>query len=60
MFTSIYNFFWDWLFNSTYPAFMSAQSAEFCTILFAVVVTLFVVWLATLPVKALLRLFFRG
>lgn len=53
MFHTLYNFYYEWLFSGTAPAYMSSQGAEFTTILFCVVTLLGVLALAFIPIKAL-------
>lgn len=55
MFIDLYNFFFEWLFGGVYPTFMSAQSAELATIIMAVIVTVAVISLAIMPIKAIVR-----
>lgn len=55
MFAELYSFFYEWLFNSVQPSFLSAQGAEFVCIIFATLVLVWVVSLAVLPIKALVR-----
>lgn len=60
MIQTIYNFFWQWLFNGVQPTFLSVQGAEFITIVFTIMVFALVLWIAVLPIKALLQWIFRG
>lgn len=55
MFAELYTFFYEWLFNSAQPTFLSTQGAEFVCIIFATLVLVWVVSLAVLPIKALVR-----
>lgn len=55
MFAELYIFFYEWLFNSSQPTFLSPQGAEFVCIIFATLVLVWVVSLAVLPIKALVR-----
>lgn len=59
MIETLYSFFFGWLFNSTVPAFMSAQGVEFVCIVFSILTMLVVLWLATLPLRALFSWIFR-
>lgn len=59
MIETLYNFFYEWLFSSQTPAFMSAQGVEFTCIVFAIVVLLAVLWLCLIPFKVLFRTFFN-
>lgn len=55
MFNSLYTFFYDWLFGGVAPTYLSAQGAEFATIVFAVITLIAVISLALIPIKALVR-----
>lgn len=54
MFIEIYNFFYEWLFNGVQPEFLSAQGAEFTTIIFSVITIVAVIGLAIIPIRALI------
>ena len=59
MLQNLYTFFYEWLFSSTQPAFMSEQGVEFVCIIASVVVLFGVISLAFLPLKVLFRIIFR-
>lgn len=59
MIETIYTFFYEFLFNSTTPAFMSVQGVEFTCIVFTITTMLAVLWLCLMPFKALFRTFFN-
>lgn len=59
MFNSLYTFFYEWLFESVQPVYLSAQGAEFVCIVFSVITLVGVVALAFLPIKVLCRFIFR-
>lgn len=51
MIETIYNFFFQWLFNGAFPSFLSEQGAEFICITFTIIVMAFVVYIAILPIR---------
>lgn len=55
MFQALYSFFYDWLFAGGVPTFLSAQGAEFTTILFSVVCLFALIAIAITPIKILIR-----
>ena len=59
MLQNLYTFFYEWLFGSTQPAFMSEQGVEFTCIVVSIIVLVGVVALAFLPLKVLFRIIFR-
>ena len=59
MLANLYSFFFEWLFGSTVPTWMSAQGVEFTCIVFSIIVMVFVLWLATLPIRLLFSYMFR-
>lgn len=59
MIETLYNFFFEWLFGSQIPTFMSTQGVEFTCIVFTITVLLAVLWLCLIPFKALFRTFFN-
>lgn len=59
MFNSLYTFFYEWLFDGVAPAYLSAQGAEFATIVFAVVTLLATLSLVLIPIKAIISLICR-
>lgn len=59
MIEQLYTFFFEWLFGSQIPTFMSAQGVEFTCIVFTVTALLAVLWICLIPFKALLRYFFN-
>lgn len=59
MFTELYTFYFDWLFDGVYPTFLSAQSAEFATILMCIITIVAVIALAIVPIKAIINLIWR-
>lgn len=59
MFQNLYTFFYDWLFESAQPAFMSAQGVEFTCIVASIIVLVGVIALAFVPIKVLIRFIFR-
>lgn len=59
MFVTLYDFFFNWLFGESTVTFLSVQGQEFATILLCVITIVALVWLAILPIKAILRLIIR-
>lgn len=59
MIETIYNFFYEWLFNSTQPAFLSTQGVEFICLVFTIIVMAFVVYVAIIPIKAIINAILR-
>lgn len=59
MIETIYTFFYEWLFNSTQPAFLSAQGVEFICLIFTITVMAFVVYVAIIPIKAIINAILR-
>lgn len=55
MFTTLYEFFWNWLFNGVQPSYLSEQGAELATILFCVIVIVAVIALAIIPIRAIIN-----
>lgn len=55
MFTELYSFFFDWLFGGVYPDFLSAQGAEFATIICCLIVIVAVIAIALIPIKAIVN-----
>ena len=54
MFENLFNFFAEWLFNSTQSAFLSVQGQEFVCIIFTAVTLIGVISLALIPIKKLI------
>ena len=59
MLQNLYSFFYEWLFSSTQPAFMSQQGVEFVCIVMSIIVLVGVISLAFVPLKVLFRIIFR-
>lgn len=59
MFTELYQFYFDWLYDGVYPTFMSNQSAEFATILMCIITIVAVIALAIVPIRAIINLIWR-
>lgn len=59
IFNRVYEFFYTWLFG-TEQLYLTEQGAEFACILCTLLVIVFVVWLAILPLKAIISSIFRG
>lgn len=59
MFTELYQFYFDWLYNGVYPTFMSNQSAELATILMCIITIVAVIALAIVPIRAIINLIWR-
>lgn len=59
MINTLYNFFFEWLFASQIPSYMSAQGVEFTCIVFTITTLLAVLWLCLIPFKVLFRTFFN-
>lgn len=59
IFNRVYEFFYNWLFGSE-ALYLTEQGAEFATILCTLLVLVFVVYLAVLPIKAIISAIFRG
>lgn len=59
IFNRVYEFFYDWLFGNEI-LYLTEQGAEFATILCTILVLVFVVYLAILPIKAIISAIFRG
>lgn len=54
MFTTIYNFIFEWLFYGEYPAYLSTQGAELAAVLFSVIIIVAVIALAIIPIRAII------
>lgn len=54
MIETIYTFFYEWLFSSAVPAWLSAQGVEFICLVFTVTVLLGVVSIALIPLKKII------
>lgn len=59
IFNRVYEFFYNWLFGGDI-LYLTEQGAEFATILCTLLVLVFVVYLAILPIKAIISAIFRG
>lgn len=59
MFNLVYEFFYDWLWSGGIPLGLPENFVFLATVLITVAVVLFVLWLAILPLKALLRAIFN-
>lgn len=59
MFTELYQFYFDWLYDGVYPTFMSNQSAELATILMCIITIVAVIALAIVPIRAIINLIWR-
>lgn len=55
MFTNLYNFFFEWLFASQYPSFISQQTAELVCVAMCVITIIALINLVLIPIRALLR-----
>lgn len=56
MFTNLYNFFFQWLFNGAYPTYISNQTTELVCVAFCVIVVVWCVSLVFLPIKGIFRM----
>jgi hypothetical protein len=60
MLETLYTFYYEWLFGSVVPSFISAQGVEFVCIIFSAVTLGALLWLAILPFRTLFSWIFRG
>lgn len=58
MFNLIYDFFYSWLWSGGIPVGLPENFVFLATTLLSVCVILFCLWLAILPIKALVRAIF--
>lgn len=56
MFTNLYNFFFDWLYNGVYPTFISEQTAELVCVAMCIISIVALINIALIPIKAIMRL----
>lgn len=55
MFVEVYNFFFEYLFNSEIPSFLSAQGTEFTCIVFSIITICALIAVALIPICAIAR-----
>jgi thiosulfate reductase cytochrome b subunit len=58
MFDTIYNFFMAWLFNGS--AVLSSNDMHIACVFLSVIVTCWVLYIAIIPIKAIISAVFRG
>ena len=59
VFITVYEFIYNWLFGAG-TDLISVQSQEMATLLLTCTIVFFILYIAILPIKAVLSLIFRG